>query len=257
MVIKASDFFRDPAWDKNDNSVTLHNSEDNVGIATIPSARLHLPAGTTLPYSAPLKFTPGELLDVEENGAVEFDGTKLYITAQDERKEFLFSTSLSSGTENYIPKFTATNNLNDSIMYQDDNTGIIINGELQTHGLQVKDPVSLETIQIASDSTCGSVSTSHDLELRSGESILVRNKLLFDNNVYSKFSTDLTNLGDSGMVRLQWTDYAGKPAIVWFDQNGDRQAAIVARFHRCKSVAPLKRFRSHGFLFSCALFPPM
>ncbi len=42
MVIKASDFFRDPAWDKNDNSVTLHNSEDNVGIATIPSARLHL-----------------------------------------------------------------------------------------------------------------------------------------------------------------------------------------------------------------------
>ena len=86
MVIKASDFYLDLAWDKNADSVTLHIPTDNVGIQTIPTARLHLPAGTTTPYSAPLKFTGGSLLSNLEDGAFEYDGTYLYITSQNVRK---------------------------------------------------------------------------------------------------------------------------------------------------------------------------
>ncbi len=42
MVIKASDFFLDLAWDKNVDSVTLHVPTDNVGIQTIPTARMEV-----------------------------------------------------------------------------------------------------------------------------------------------------------------------------------------------------------------------
>lgn len=51
---------------------------------------------------------------------------------------------------------------------------------------------------------------------------------------YMSGGTALHNLGESGIVRLQWTSDAnggtGKPAVVWFDHNGDRQAAIVAHY---------------------------
>lgn len=62
-----------------DNSSTL--SAPNVGIATVsPTARLHLPEGTAAASRAPLKFTAGTNLTTPENGAVEYDGTHLYIT---------------------------------------------------------------------------------------------------------------------------------------------------------------------------------
>lgn len=60
----------------------------NVGILTAsPTARLHLPAGTTAVGTAPLKFTTGSLLSSVENGAVEFDGTDLYLTSGGVRKK--------------------------------------------------------------------------------------------------------------------------------------------------------------------------
>lgn len=64
-----------------DNFVNVNN----IGIDTlVPTARLHLPAGTVTAKTAPLKFTAGTLMGAVEIGAMEFvdDGTTghLYIT---------------------------------------------------------------------------------------------------------------------------------------------------------------------------------
>ena len=46
-----------------------------------PTAYLHLGAGTVTASTAPLKFTSGTNLTSAEAGAVEFDGTRLYVTS--------------------------------------------------------------------------------------------------------------------------------------------------------------------------------
>lgn len=46
-----------------------------------PTAKLHVSASTGSPSDSPLKFTAGTLLSPVENGAVEFNGTNLYLTA--------------------------------------------------------------------------------------------------------------------------------------------------------------------------------
>jgi len=51
-----------------------------LGGITAATAYLHLPAGTATAGTAPLKLTSGTLLSVVENGAIEFDGSHLYIT---------------------------------------------------------------------------------------------------------------------------------------------------------------------------------
>lgn len=56
-------------------------STGQVGIGvTGPTAMLHLQAGTATANTAPLKFTAGTNLTAPEDGAMEFDGTHLYIT---------------------------------------------------------------------------------------------------------------------------------------------------------------------------------
>ncbi|MDQ7780153.1 MAG: hypothetical protein RDV41_10665, partial [Planctomycetota bacterium] len=53
----------------------------NVGIGTAsPTAYLHLKAGTATAGTAPLKFTTGVNLTAAESGAMEWDGTSLYMT---------------------------------------------------------------------------------------------------------------------------------------------------------------------------------
>lgn len=56
--------------------------QNNLVIGSLASstARLNLPAGTATASTAPLKFTSGTNLTTPENGAVEYDGTNLYIT---------------------------------------------------------------------------------------------------------------------------------------------------------------------------------
>lgn len=59
-----------------------------VGIGTTtPTATLHLKAGTTLANSSPLKFTTGANMTTPENGAVEFDGTDLFLTTGGTRRK--------------------------------------------------------------------------------------------------------------------------------------------------------------------------
>jgi Repeat of unknown function (DUF5907) len=54
---------------------------------TGPTAQVHLNAADGTASSAPLKFEPGTLLATEENGALEYDGSKLYITSGGVRSE--------------------------------------------------------------------------------------------------------------------------------------------------------------------------
>lgn len=62
-------------------------STGNIGIAVVaPSARLHLPAGSTSANTAPLKLTSGTNMTTPEDGAFEFDGTNLYFTVSGVRK---------------------------------------------------------------------------------------------------------------------------------------------------------------------------
>jgi hypothetical protein len=57
------------------------DSIGNIGMGiTTPTALLQLKGGTAAASTAPLKFTAGTNLTAPENGAVEYNGTHLYIT---------------------------------------------------------------------------------------------------------------------------------------------------------------------------------
>lgn len=51
-----------------------------VGLGVTPTASLHLGPGTGAASSAPLKFSSGTLLTTTEPGAIEYDGSSLYLT---------------------------------------------------------------------------------------------------------------------------------------------------------------------------------
>jgi hypothetical protein len=62
-------------------AVSSSVSSGNIGLYTkAPTARLHLPAGTSAGNTAPLKLTSGTLLGTPEDGAFEYDGTHLWFT---------------------------------------------------------------------------------------------------------------------------------------------------------------------------------
>ena len=58
----------------------------SIGTNAVPTARLHIAAGTATAGTAPLKLTAGTNLTSPENGAFEFDGTNLYFTVGGVRK---------------------------------------------------------------------------------------------------------------------------------------------------------------------------
>lgn len=70
-----------------------------IGVGT-PTALLHLPAGTATAATAPLKFTSGTNLTSAEAGAVEWNGTNLFVTQTSgpTRKTLAFTDSNITGT---------------------------------------------------------------------------------------------------------------------------------------------------------------
>jgi hypothetical protein len=65
-------------------------SSGETGFGTIaPTAIVQIKAGTATASTAPLKLTAGTNLTTPENGAIEFDGTNIYITISGVRKTFV------------------------------------------------------------------------------------------------------------------------------------------------------------------------
>ena len=80
------------------------NASGNVGIGTTsPTAYLHLKAGTSSANTAPLKFTTGANLATPESGAMEWDGSRLYITnTTPTRNTIAYLTDIAADTDNYV-----------------------------------------------------------------------------------------------------------------------------------------------------------
>jgi hypothetical protein len=73
--------FRNGLSGSQSTKMIIDNS-GNVGIGTtVPTASLHIKAGTATANTAPLKLTSGTNLTTPELGAVEYDGTNLFYTA--------------------------------------------------------------------------------------------------------------------------------------------------------------------------------
>ncbi|WP_208025644.1 hypothetical protein [Niastella caeni] len=81
------------AFENYNGNVLLNNQAGDAGGRTAihrgygnaPTAWLHLGAGLATANSAPLKFTTGPVLTTPEDGAVEYDGTDLYLTTSSVR----------------------------------------------------------------------------------------------------------------------------------------------------------------------------
>ena len=93
-----------------DNVLRLYSSNGNISIGglTAATAKFHLPSGTTVASSAPLKFTSGSNLATPENGAVEFDGS-LYVTSGSTRKTVLTTLmTFANSTTDTLTYITGT-----------------------------------------------------------------------------------------------------------------------------------------------------
>jgi hypothetical protein len=102
---------------RNNAGTSSSNPVDSgrVGIGLqVPTARLHLPAGTTSASSAPLKFTSGTNLTTPEDGAIEYNGTHFYATIGSTRYQLDQqsggggSGTVNSGTANRLVYYAST-----------------------------------------------------------------------------------------------------------------------------------------------------
>lgn len=95
----------DDSEDDNGIEMTIEAS-GNVGIGIEdPTALLHIKAGGTSPFSAPIKFNPGFFgsnLTTPEKGAFEYDGTHLYFTENNDRK-ILLKGLTNTQNINFLP----------------------------------------------------------------------------------------------------------------------------------------------------------
>lgn len=80
-----------------------------IGVFT-PTARMHLPAGTTAASSAPLKFTSGTNMTTAETGAMEYNGTNLLFTRSGTTRENVLMSSTVT-TEVVVSDTTVTVNI--------------------------------------------------------------------------------------------------------------------------------------------------
>lgn len=129
----------------------------NVGIGaggTSASARLHLPAGTATASTAPLKFTSGTNLTAAEAGAVEWDGTNLFITQTSgpTRKTIAYTTDIPTNASGTFTS-TITNG-----------TNVTSSTFISASYVRVGNTVTV-AIQLQVTATANSAATSIDLSL--------------------------------------------------------------------------------------------
>jgi hypothetical protein len=94
----------------------------NVGVGlNLPTAALHLKAGTATAGTAPLKLTAGTNLGTTEAGAIEFDGTHLYFTATDAGTRYQLDQQSSSGANTALSNLASVA-INTSLISDTDST---------------------------------------------------------------------------------------------------------------------------------------
>jgi hypothetical protein len=71
----------------NDATTNVANNLYVGNISTAATAYLHIKAGTASANTAPLKLTSGTNLTTVENGAIEYDGSDLYVSANSTRQK--------------------------------------------------------------------------------------------------------------------------------------------------------------------------
>ncbi len=113
------------------NSFTV-NGKSYLGGNLTSTAILHLASGTTSASTAPLKFTSGSTLTITEAGAVEYNGTNLFITPNNGIRNIVAqvsgATALTSGR---IPFATTNGYLKDSSNLIFDGTGLTVVNTVQ------------------------------------------------------------------------------------------------------------------------------
>ena len=106
------------------------NAAGKLGIGlTAPTAYLHLTLGSTAAATAPLKFTAGVNMTVAEAGAMEWDGTNLYVTQTTgpTRKTLAF-TDIVSIAANQVAYGSGTNAITGSPTFTfNPSTGLVVN----------------------------------------------------------------------------------------------------------------------------------
>jgi hypothetical protein len=141
-----------------------YNGKVGFGVSS-PTASLHLKAGTAALNTAPLKFTSGVLLSTPEVGAVEFNNDAYYgtITTGGARKQFAFTTDISTAINNYLPYTGGTSNVDLGIhnLTVDTNT-LFVNSVSHNVGVGVTNPSGKLSIRGAVGSNSLEIQRAND-----------------------------------------------------------------------------------------------
>lgn len=190
------------------------------GGIVVPTAVMHLAAGTTAASSSPLKFTSGSLMTSPEAGAVEFLTDKWYatITTGAARKELtLNDAALTPGT---TPVATTNGRLTD---------GVILANTTYTPTLtNVTNVASSTAYALQYDRNGSTVTVSGKIDITATTELL-QSEIGVSLPIASNFSTDGQGNGGGGI--LNGSSATAYPLVIMSDATNDR---ISIRF-----VAPI------------------
>jgi hypothetical protein len=104
----------------------------NTGYGVNPSARVQIAAGTATVGTAPLKLTAGTVLSTPEDGAVEFDGTDLFLTENSTRYKLskILAGQLTTGFGS--PSLSAYNSITTTLSVAGAQPGDVVNVSANT-----------------------------------------------------------------------------------------------------------------------------
>lgn len=254
------------------------DSAGDMGIAiTDPTAKLHLPAGTTAAGTAPLKFEPtsAALMSIPENGAMEFDGTDYYLTAAGTRRKIATSTG---GAGDYILKtgdtmtgdltmnggYVRLNNNRPIQMKDTGGTDRSVLGMTTANNLQLTNFAATGNIQIVNTNATGNISLStnntQQMTLTKDGDVGIgtsgpAGKLDVQGTAYIGASTTNAVRIEAGMIRMQDNTDSGRSLeyrgtkINIGETNSSTQAAANTALMNVRSASDtteLVRFRTNS-----------
>ncbi len=123
--------FMFPGYD-GPSGVLTHDGHLALGSITTPSAVLELPAGNET--YAPLKFNPATLMSDTQNGAVEYDGHRLFVTVDGVRQALAFGSEVEASRQLLVFRGNVTDDQLPSLMEDKTFNNVTINGNLSILG---------------------------------------------------------------------------------------------------------------------------